>query len=102
MMTSKTMETSTKHRKAKHFCWIFMSYKLKKRAQFELFQKLHFTSPWKVSPVQVIIGIRTFANLIYSLNITILTRFTNFYIQVHIEAAFLNSEEDFKGKSKIC
>ena len=79
-----------------------MSYKLKKRVQFELFQKLHFTSPWKVSPVQVIIDITTFANLINSLNITILTRFTNFYIQVHIEAAFLNSKEDFKGMSKIC
>ena len=79
-----------------------MSYKLKKRVQFELFQKLRFTPPWKVSPVQVIIGIITFANLIYYLNIIILTRFTNFYIQVHIEAAFLNSEEDFKGLSKIC
>ena len=79
-----------------------MSYKLKKRFQFALFQKLRFTPPWKVSQVQVIIGIVTFANLIYHLNIIILTRFTNFYIQVHIEAAFLNSEEDFKGMSKIC
>ena len=78
-----------------------MSYKLKKRVQFELFQKLHFTSPWKVSPIQVIIDIITFANLIYSVNITILSRFTNFYIQVHIEDVFLNSEEDFKGMSKI-
>ena len=51
-----------------------------------MFQTLQFTSPWKVSPVQVITDITTFAILIYSLNITILTRFTNFYIQVHVEA----------------
>ena len=61
------METSTKHVTERPNTsvgfFIFMSYKLKKRVQFELFQKLHFTCPGKVSPVQVIIDITTFANL---------------------------------------
>ena len=91
MLTSKTIKTSTKHRKNKQFGWNlllffhFYIYKLKKRLQFQFFQKLTLIFSWKVSSVQVIINMTTFATFIYSLNITILTRFTNFYVQVRIE-----------------
>ena len=48
MLTSKTMEKSTKHTKAKHFSWNLHLYVLKKRVQFKLFQKLQLFSLGKL------------------------------------------------------
>ena len=77
MLTSKTMETSTKHTKAKHFSWNLLLYVLqtKEESPIQVISKITTIFPWKVSPVQVIMNITTFATLIYSPNITILTRF---------------------------
>ena len=77
MLTSKTMETSTKHTKAKHVSWNLLLYvlKTKEESPIQVISKITTIFPWKVSPVQVIMNITTFATLIYSPNITILTRF---------------------------